>query len=474
MKKRLTAGALAAVLAISGCSEQVNREIEPLTDITEEDFADALAANSGIKPEERFLIFCWNDEFETYFGDIVNEICSKHGKEAEYFYLNGGEYNENLLDTFKGNSRYYYNAPDNAPDLVLMEADYIRDYFPYITDVSQLGISENDTAQMYEYTKQIATDEKGALKALSWTACSGVFAYRRSIAKELFGDDSPETVREAVKDWESYEKTAKKAAEKGYYITASTAETLRPFTDNKSAPWIQNESLTLDRGLVDWAEMSRRLVSSGACPDYTMWDYEWMNEHTLSGRTLGVFFPSWGVNYCLGTTESFAGYYAEDGDYGVCQPPQYYFWGGTWLGVPEDSKNKEISAEIMRAVTCDTETLVNHGAQQLESVNNRAAMRKLAADSSLESPLLCGQNPFGVYSECAEKINCPNRGAYDMDIEDKFQYAMAEYVSGRENLESALAYFLSEVGYCYGHLSLPEIKDITDVKPIMEEETGWK
>lgn len=474
MKKRLTAGALAAVIALSGCSEQVNREIEPLTDITEENFEESLAASSGIKPEERFLIFGWNEEFETYFGDIVEKICSEHGKKAEYFYLYSQEYNDNLLAAFKGNSSYYYNAPDNAPDLVLMEADYIQNYFPYITDVKELGISENDTAQMYKYTKQIATDEKGALKALSWSAASGVFAYRRSIAKELFGDDSPETVREAVKDWESYEKTAKKAAEKGYYITASTTETLRAFTDNKSVPWIEGGRLTVDQGLVNWAEMSRRLVSSGACPDYAMWTNEWMEEHSLSGKTLGFFYPSWGVNYCLGTTESFAGYYAEDGDYGVCEPPQYYYWGGTWLGVPKDSKNKEISAEIMRAVTCDTENLVNLGAQQLESVNNRAAMERLAADSGLDSPLLCGQNPFGVYAQCAEKINCLNRGAYDMDIEDKFQYTMAEYVSGYGNLESALAYFLSEVGYSYGHLSLPEITDITDVKHIAEEETGWK
>ena len=474
MKKRLTAGALAAVIALSGCSEQVNREIEPLTDITEENFEESLAASSGIKPEERFLIFGWNEEFETYFGDIVEKICSEHGKKAEYFYLYSQEYNDNLLAAFKGNSSYYYNAPDNAPDLVLMEADYIQNYFPYITDVKELGISENDTAQMYKYTKQIATDEKGALKALSWSAASGVFAYRRSIAKELFGDDSPETVREAVKDCGSYEKTAKKAAEKGYYITASTTETLRAFTDNKSVPWIEGGRLTVDQGLVNWAEMSRRLVSSGACPDYAMWTNEWMEEHSLSGKTLGFFYPSWGVNYCLGTTESFAGYYAEDGDYGVCEPPQYYYWGGTWLGVPKDSKNKEISAEIMRAVTCDTENLVNLGAQQLESVNNRAAMERLAADSGLDSPLLCGQNPFGVYAQCAEKINCLNRGAYDMDIEDKFQYTMAEYVSGYGNLESALAYFLSEVGYSYGHLSLPEITDITDVKHIAEEETGWK
>lgn len=220
--------------------------------------------------------------------------------------------------------------------------------------------------------------------------------------------------------------------------------------------------------------MSRELVSGGACPDYGMWTNEWMREQTLSGKTLGFFYPSWGVNYCLGTTESFTGYYAEDGDYGVCEPPQNYFWGGTWLGVPKDSKNKEISAEIMRAVTCDTETLANHGAQQLESVNNKAAMKRLAADSSLESPLLCGQNPFGVYSDCAEKISCPNRGACDYDLEDKFLYTMAEYVSGRENMESAIAYFLSEVGYSYGYLSLPEIKDILDIKPVIEEETRWK
>lgn len=182
MKKRLTAGVLATALALSGCSAQVENEIEPMTDITEEELLGALAATGSVNPEKRFLIFCWNEEFKSYFGDIVDEICSKQGKEAEYFILNAGEYSENLLDAFKGNSSYY-----NAPDLVLLEPEYIQDCFPYITDVKELGISENDTAQMYEYTKQIGTDEKGALKALSWAASSGVFAYRRSIARAFRG-----------------------------------------------------------------------------------------------------------------------------------------------------------------------------------------------------------------------------------------------------------------------------------------------
>ena len=97
--------------------------------------------------------------------------------------------------------------------MFLIEADYALKYVnsDYTLDVKDVGLTDDDLKDMYQYTKDIATDSKGKLKATTWQATPGLFAYRRSIAKDVLGTDDPDKVQEALSTWDKFDKVAEQA-----------------------------------------------------------------------------------------------------------------------------------------------------------------------------------------------------------------------------------------------------------------------
>jgi hypothetical protein len=69
--------------------------------------------------------------------------------------------------------------------MFLIEADYATKYTAsdYTLDVKgDIGLTDDDLSQMYQYTKDIVT-YNGKLKAVSWQATPGLYAYRRDLPK---------------------------------------------------------------------------------------------------------------------------------------------------------------------------------------------------------------------------------------------------------------------------------------------------
>ncbi len=80
------------------------------------------------------------------------------------------------------------DAPaDDKIDLFLVEADYALKYVDtdYTMPVKDLGITDDDLSNQYQYTKDIVTDSNGVLKGLSWQGCPGILFYNRDAAKEV-------------------------------------------------------------------------------------------------------------------------------------------------------------------------------------------------------------------------------------------------------------------------------------------------
>ena len=91
--------------------------------------------------------------------------------------------------------------------MFLMEADYALKYAngDVALSIQDLGITDDDMSQMYQYTKDVATDTKtGELKGVSWQATPGLFLYNTKIAEDVLGTSDPEKVQEAVKDWDTF------------------------------------------------------------------------------------------------------------------------------------------------------------------------------------------------------------------------------------------------------------------------------
>ena len=144
-----------------------------------------------------------------------------------HIYTDASEYRDVLDEKLESGT-----DQDEGVDLFVVEETYLRDYVESAASmdvIGEVGLTQEDLSDQFLYTQQMATDADGKLKAVSWQAAPGVFAYRRSIAREVLGTDDPEKVQEAVADWEAFADTAEAVKEAGYYMLSGYEDAYRVY-----------------------------------------------------------------------------------------------------------------------------------------------------------------------------------------------------------------------------------------------------
>ena len=242
MKKKIVSGLFATTMVASllfGCggSETTEAPAEGTTAAAAEDTADTTEAAVELAEDTGKVlnIYCWNEEFKTRVTDHYpgyEEVDATNGKigdiEVKWNITPNQDnaYQNNLDETLLKQADA---AADDKIDLFLVEADYALKYVDsdYTMAISDLGITDADLAEQYQYTKDIVTDGNGVLKGLSWQGCPGVLFYNREIAKEVLGSDDPAEVQKSVSDWATFNKTAADMQAKGYSMISSVNDSYR-------------------------------------------------------------------------------------------------------------------------------------------------------------------------------------------------------------------------------------------------------
>ena len=327
-------------------------------------------------------------------------------------------------------------SPDDRIDLYVVEENYLRDYVEkgYSLDVmADVGLTTQELADQFPYTQQMALDKEGRLKAVTWQATPGVFAYRRSIAKEVLGTDDPEKVQEAVSDWDAFAETAERAAEEGFYMLSSYDDAYQVYADNVSGPWVEDGYLNIDPHLEEWAVQTRELADNGYIHGTEQWSDEWRADHTGDGEVFGFFYSSWGIQYTLqskaeGNTDrdeedgEESDVTSASGDYAVCKGPEPSHFGGQWIVAAPGSTDNKLVRSIMQTMTCDPAVMKKITSDIHEFTNTVSGMKELA-ESDYKAEVLGGQNPLPVFVEVAQEL--ANRGkrviiaGLDMDFKGK-------------------------------------------------------
>ena len=329
---------------------------------------------------------------------------------------------------------------DERIDIFIIEPDlsYAEEYIrSYALPLSEIGITDSDTAQMYDFTKQHGIVD-GTLKAVTWTANAGVFAYRRSIAKEILGTDTPDEVQQYVTDWDKFTETAQLMKNGGYHMHITHDETFSMFYQNISAPMSSDNRITVDPSLTAWAELSKLYMDNNYITDSTMWSDGWA-DRMADGTVFGCFMPTWGIEY---TIPSNAG--ESSGDWAICEGPAPYYGGGEYICVAKDTDNPETACEFIRTICCNSEVM-KYLASPYYTVmpNNILSAEALAKDEAYNSEFLGGQNPYSVYNPAAKAINAENVISDDYGISFAFSAAMRYYITGQKTYDEALEEFFN-------------------------------
>jgi predicted small lipoprotein YifL len=437
----------------SAAPETESASAEPSEEVSEEAPADTGTVLN---------IYCWNTEFQDRFKTFYEEAgLIPDGVTVNWVITpsDDGAYQQKLDEALLAQETA---AADDKVDLFLIEADYALKYVnsEFSADIyGDVGLTEEDTAGMYQYTKDICTDSNGVLKGVSWQAAPGGLIYRRSIAKDVLGSDDPADVQAALDSWDKFEAVAAQAKEKGYYMTSSFAADYRVFSNNVSAPWVnENDEIQVDANIHKWIEQTKTFMDNGYTLPYEIWDAESFNEAKEDGKAMCYFGPGWFFDFCL-MPATLADAEAEAapgngsfGDWGIVKGPQGFFWGGTWLCAAAGSDNVNLVKDIMKTLTCDEETLLAITNEYGDFTNNVAAMTELANDPDFGSAFLGGQNFLSVLLDSAQSIDMSNITMYDQLLNEPLQTVMEDYFNGTVTLEEAWDNFYVGTSETYPNL----------------------
>lgn len=462
--KKFLALLLAVVLVLSLCAcgqkaEEPKKEEAPAAAAVEEKKEEAPAAAPAATAEPAaastqgkvFNIYAWNEEFKGFFeayykvpeGVTVNWIINPS---------DGGVYQQKLDEALLNQANA---ADDDKVDMFLAEADYIGKYVDsdYTMSIDAIGYKNADT--MYDYTIKAASDSNGVCKGVSFQCCPSALIYRKSIAKDVLGTDDPVEVQAALSDWGKFEDVAAQAKAKGYYMTASFAETFRPFSNNCTTPWVDaNNNLQFDDQITAWIDQTERFAQNGYTLMSGIWDDEKNVQMFKDGKTMCFFGPAWYYNFCMGNAIDPENGCA--GDWRICEGPAAHFWGGTWLLSATGSDNTEMLKDIFETFTINEDVCSKLVSEQAQYPNNTKVVEKFANDPNFGNTIILdGQNDTAEFAKLANNIVWENHTNYDQLLNEGLQSNLQEWYKGGCTKEEALNNFYKYVNETYPEIVTP-------------------
>ena len=436
----------------------------------------SVSVKSGASKGKVLNIYTWNEEFMERFREYYSgydDDTYKIGDVAVRFIMNvneGSNYQDRLDEAL---DRQNSASAFNKVDMFMAESDYVNKYISADEDVaipvSELGITSDDMSQMFDYTKQAATDENGVLRGLSWQAYPSGMIYRRSLAKKYFGTDDPDVIQDKVSNWDKFKEACEtiKTESKGKdYMLATAFDLRKAFTSNDSTKIVNDGKLSLTTGLSRWADTMQEYINAGYImyPKKELWSEDWslqMNKN--KGRVFAYFGPSWFIDFTMsaasGARWNGDGSYAHKdgkdsyGDWAVCKGPQSFDWGGTYLIAAKGTDNKELVGDIIREMTCDKEVLYRIATEKLDFVNNKTVCDWLS-DEGRTCGLLSGQDMISVLKDAGDSISITNGTPYDQYGYQKAEQCIAEFLWGKHTKEEAIAKWKKQMKKMFPNLDV--------------------
>lgn len=327
---------------------------------------DAAASNEG----KVINVYSFNDELRTRITAVYPEVVDtsddgttsslKDGTEIHWI-INpnqDGVYQDKLDEAL---NNQLTAADDDKVDIFAAEIDYVVKYTDADIDAAMpleaLGINpETDLADQFDFTKTVASDQNGVMRASTWQACPGVLVYRRDIANEVFGTDDPEEIGKLTKDWATMKDTAEQLKASGYYTFSSYADTFRLYNNSMTEAWVATGETTIkvDQKIMDWVNDSKEWKEAGYFDPAVkgQWNSDWYTAMSSGSKVFAFLFPAWGID-----TQMVPNWDGEEGAWAVTNAPEPYNWGGTFILAAEGTDNPQHVKDIILALTADADNL---------------------------------------------------------------------------------------------------------------------
>ncbi|MBE6861292.1 MAG: carbohydrate ABC transporter substrate-binding protein [Ruminococcus sp.] len=349
----------------------------------------------------------------------------------------GGEASEKYDNIFAGGEDM---------DVYMVEADWALKYINDDTKtapLSDLGFSDANFAEIYSYTDEIGKDKNGVRKGVSWQAAAGGFQYRADLAEQYLGVKSPEEMQAKIGTWDDFVAAAQTISEQSGGKTA-LADTLgglwQAYACGRTQPWVVDNKVVIDDFCKNFADTAKALWDCGGVTKNGQWTDEWTAAGT-NDTCMGYFVSTWGYSG-FGLTAA-GGVGGETyGKWAVCQGPQAYYWGGTWMVVNPKTDNAQEAQDFIKSATVDNAQMKAYASAKPEFVNNSVVMDELIKADTVFNQDITGnmkdnQNIYAPLYENVQKIDFKGLiTEYDNPCKTNFVEAVkTEYLEGGKTWE---------------------------------------
>lgn len=353
--------------------------------------------------------------------------------------------------------QYLGDAKADA-DLMCLEADWILDWInddSRTSPMSSLDISESNLANPYSYTVAVGKNTDGVLKGVSFQAAPGGFVYRADLAKQYLGVNNPDEMQAKVKDWASLEATAKEYKDaSGKALLSTEAGLWQVYQYNRTTPWVQNDTLQMGEA-ESFYDLAKTYYDNGYITKNEQWNAAWYAS-VANGDCLGEFLPTWGMtDVDDGMLDSFTNGVDATADLAFCEGPQFYAWGGTWLGVSARCNSKTLAKEFVEFFTCQDDGMKAYTEYTGDFCNNSKVMSEVVAAGHTNKFLVDGQDQFKTFLEAAPKVNLDGKlTRYDAKIKGFFNDSVIAYMTDKMSKDEAIEDFKNNVSAAYTNLTV--------------------
>lgn len=438
-------------------SEDTSEDSSDAQDTTRAEESTGEIADSVGKGGDTFTIAAWNADdvpfliaqwkgldYDSIQDDLANDAVD--GIKFINFGVGGGDASEKYDNLFK--------SGDDL-DVYFCEADWA---LKYINDdektlpLADLGLGDSDFANIYAYTDEIGKSSDGVRKGVSWQAAAGGFQYRSDLAQEYLGVTSPEEMQAAIGDWDKFVEAAQTVSEKSSGKTA-LADTLggmwQAYACGRTTPWVVDNALQIDDFCKEFADTAKALWDCGGVTKNGQWTDEWTAAGT-NDTCMGYFVSTWGFgSFALDAAGGEGG--ATYGKWAVCQGPQPFFWGGTWIVVNPKTDNGEEARDFIISATSNEDQMSTYAVNKPEYVNNSKVMDDLISSNTVFNEKITnnlgGQNFYAELADNAKTIDFNGLiTPYDATIKTDFINVVKEqYLEGGASWDDTVEAFKDKI-----------------------------
>lgn len=438
-------------------SEDTSEDSSDAQDTTKAEESTGEIADSVGKGGDTFTIAAWNADdvpfliaqwkgldYDSIQDDLANDAVD--GIKFINFGVGGGDASEKYDNLFK--------SGDDL-DVYFCEADWA---LKYINDdektlpLADLGLGDSDFANIYAYTDEIGKSSDGVRKGVSWQAAAGGFQYRSDLAEEYLGVTSPEEMQAAIGDWDKFVEAAQTVSEKSSGKTA-LADTLggmwQAYACGRTTPWVVDNALQIDDFCKEFADTAKALWDCGGVTKNGQWTDEWTAAGT-NDTCMGYFVSTWGFGgFALDAAGGEGG--ATYGKWAVCQGPQPFFWGGTWIVVNPKTDNGEEARDFILSATSNEDQMSTYAVNKPEYVNNSKVMDDLISSNTVFNEKITnnlgGQNFYAELADNAKTIDFNGLiTPYDATVKTDFINVVKEqYLEGGASWDDTVEAFKDKI-----------------------------